>query len=280
MTKPILKEYLSGQTVFKENSPGNTAFIIKEGEIELSVERGQKKTVLQKLKKGSCFGEMAIITKSKRSATAVAIKPTILYIFDEAFLNEELSKAGILGQGIIRTLIKSVIFLSEKAAKDTSIVDPKISIAHILKMQAESLAHLRTILVTDSLEIDLPYLKVIKLISDIIGMPTSQVTNELKQMSDLGLIKVQIKQQSLIVAPLKLVSHTRSICHLLAESSDKAGKAELSFVSADDIANIVNIDKNVLYQKIAQKGIPDSMFYFRKDELIHYIEAQGSDFFA
>ncbi len=74
-----LKRHLKkGEVIFKDGDPGQSMFIILEGQVEISKILGDQKTTLAKLGKGSIFGEMAIIDNHPRSATATAEGNTIL----------------------------------------------------------------------------------------------------------------------------------------------------------------------------------------------------------
>ena len=62
----------AGSTIFAENDPPTTAFLIERGEVEVStVQRGER-TVLGLLGPGMLLGEMAVIDHSPRTATAQA----------------------------------------------------------------------------------------------------------------------------------------------------------------------------------------------------------------
>lgn len=67
-----------GEIIFREGDFGDTMYIIQEGEIEIRKRAGQAFKVLSSLRAGDFFGEMALIDKSPRSATAVAIADSAL----------------------------------------------------------------------------------------------------------------------------------------------------------------------------------------------------------
>lgn len=64
-------ELPAGSLVFQEGQPGNMMFVVLEGEVEIikALENGSSR-VLRTMKKGDFFGEMALIDKKVRSATA------------------------------------------------------------------------------------------------------------------------------------------------------------------------------------------------------------------
>ena len=82
-----LKRYFEKDAViFRDGEPGQTMFIVLEGQVEISKVLGDRKTVLAELEAGSIFGEMALIDNQPRSATATATaKVTALVISRELY---------------------------------------------------------------------------------------------------------------------------------------------------------------------------------------------------
>ncbi len=67
------QQFKFGQTIFNEGDPGNRLFIIAEGEVRISRDvPGSGEEALAVLKKGACFGEMAVFDRSERSTDAIA----------------------------------------------------------------------------------------------------------------------------------------------------------------------------------------------------------------
>jgi CRP/FNR family transcriptional regulator, cyclic AMP receptor protein len=70
--------------IFEENDEGAEMFIIIQGLVEIRKSTGQSSSkILTTLQKGDMFGEMAIIEKQPRSATAVAVQPTRVLVLNE-----------------------------------------------------------------------------------------------------------------------------------------------------------------------------------------------------
>jgi CRP-like cAMP-binding protein len=67
------QQFKFGQTIFKENEPGNRLYIISEGEVRVSRHvPGSGEEALAVLKPAACFGEMAVFDRSTRSTDAIA----------------------------------------------------------------------------------------------------------------------------------------------------------------------------------------------------------------
>ena len=64
--------------IFREGDPGDCAYIIESGMVEISLNKEGRKLVVATLTKGDILGEMAIIDRLARTASAVAIVPTVV----------------------------------------------------------------------------------------------------------------------------------------------------------------------------------------------------------
>ena len=69
------RRYARGEVIFHEDDPGDRMHIIVEGSVKISVtsEDGREKN-LALFKPADCFGEMALLDGSNRSATATALE--------------------------------------------------------------------------------------------------------------------------------------------------------------------------------------------------------------
>jgi len=64
--------YHAGEAIFQEGEVGETMYIIQEGEVRIHKRVRDRETTLAVLKAGDFFGEMAIIDREPRSASATA----------------------------------------------------------------------------------------------------------------------------------------------------------------------------------------------------------------
>lgn len=76
-----------GRLIFEQGAAGNKMFIIIEGAVRIFQKNKQGNEMeISVLKEGDCFGEMAIIDNSPRSAAAVAIEETVVVAINEIVL--------------------------------------------------------------------------------------------------------------------------------------------------------------------------------------------------
>lgn len=99
------KQLNTGEVIFKDGDPGDEMYLIKSGKIRISKPAGEVEKTLAVLKEGDFFGEMSVIDGSPRSATATAIEPAELVIFDrEVFMNQV--RENPLIEYVLHTLIR------------------------------------------------------------------------------------------------------------------------------------------------------------------------------
>ena len=69
----FVKTYRKSEVVFKENSQGDEMHIILSGKVKIVKEKARGQDILlATLESGDFFGEMALLDRSPRSATAIA----------------------------------------------------------------------------------------------------------------------------------------------------------------------------------------------------------------
>ena len=69
-------EFSAGDTIISEGEDGQNAFLIVEGNVEVSVGDGSNAKTLAELSSGDVFGEMSLLEPGPRSATVKALENT------------------------------------------------------------------------------------------------------------------------------------------------------------------------------------------------------------
>jgi CRP-like cAMP-binding protein/CheY-like chemotaxis protein len=86
MTK--CRKYKKNEILFDEGQPGDRFYVIIEGTVSiLKVLADGKEELLARLEKGECFGEMAILEKTTRSARAKADDTLLLFELDSKLMD-------------------------------------------------------------------------------------------------------------------------------------------------------------------------------------------------
>jgi CRP/FNR family cyclic AMP-dependent transcriptional regulator len=100
-----VREFPAGTVIFKEGDRGNEMYVVISGDVEISkaTSSTSSKTLIV-LSKGDIFGEMAIIEKKSRSATATAVTDTRLLVLNEVLFDATLGRNPDFARKMIRIL--------------------------------------------------------------------------------------------------------------------------------------------------------------------------------
>jgi diguanylate cyclase len=101
----IFREYKAGEVIFRQGDPGISAFIIESGRVSININKNGEEIPLTVLGEGEIFGEMAIIDRLPRSATAVALDQCRLTIVSQEVLVERIQAAD----PVVRLLLSMFI---------------------------------------------------------------------------------------------------------------------------------------------------------------------------
>jgi CRP-like cAMP-binding protein len=86
--------YRPGQTLFHEGDQAWAAFLIESGEVEIIRSAGERhEVVLATVGAGELIGEMGLIDKSPRSATARSVGMTVVQVINEQNFSRLLTNA-------------------------------------------------------------------------------------------------------------------------------------------------------------------------------------------
>jgi CRP-like cAMP-binding protein len=95
-----------GKVIFHEGESGEHMFIIQSGEVKISKNIGGREHELAVLEKGDFFGEMAIVSRIARTATATAVNRTQLLAFDRQGFMGMIEKNAKIALNIIDKLCR------------------------------------------------------------------------------------------------------------------------------------------------------------------------------
>ena len=96
--------YKDGHVIFEEGANGDWIYVVEEGEVEISKKVGEQRLVIEVLKAGDIFGEIAYIDKEPRSATATAKGETVVGLVDRDFFDKEFNKLSGEFQNMFKTV--------------------------------------------------------------------------------------------------------------------------------------------------------------------------------
>ncbi|MGF1526206.1 MAG: EAL domain-containing protein [Candidatus Competibacterales bacterium] len=92
-TTPSQRYFPPGARLFCQGELGDCAYLIDRGRVEISVDSGAQRRLINILGPGEVLGEMALIEGVPRAATAVALEATVVTVIGAAQIRERLDRA-------------------------------------------------------------------------------------------------------------------------------------------------------------------------------------------
>lgn len=107
---PLFEKYgqttNAGRVIFHEGESGDRMFIIQSGRVRISKMIDGREHELAILEKGDFFGEMAIVSRIDRTATATAVNATQLLAFDRQGFMGMIEKNAKIALNVIDKLCR------------------------------------------------------------------------------------------------------------------------------------------------------------------------------
>ena len=122
----------AGDVIFAEGDEGTHMYIIQRGRVRIAKRMGGRDMTLAYFEKGDFFGEMAIVNRVSRTATATAMQETELLQVDRAGFQSMIQKNAAIAMNVIDKLCRR-----QQAAHE--------QMQHLMRQNSEGLVslHLR-----------------------------------------------------------------------------------------------------------------------------------------
>lgn len=292
-----------GEVIFSEGSMGKPfMYVIKEGSVEISITRGERKVVLSTLGRGQFFGEMALLSTEPRSATAKALSYCEFQVIEAEALERLIDKSSPIVRYMLRTLITMVKRKDELVARQAMGFSVVVAYAQLLELIAAPQVASNKLKREREAEISLPIDDVVEQCMRILRHSRQEVNATLKHMFKLSLItiesgrpgyrKVRLNDKVVTVDDGKPAYQMVRFNHEeivrkaqnLPESAnqDLAGyiRSELELIDLAEIEALVGIDRAAILRKLAQAEVAEELFVFRKSAVTRYLEEKGAGYFS
>lgn len=92
--------------IFNRGDHSDYAYIIQSGRVDINVLVGDKETAIESLGRSDIFGEMALIDRMPRSATAIAREDTVCLVVPPRKFQECLDEADPFIYSLLRLLTR------------------------------------------------------------------------------------------------------------------------------------------------------------------------------
>lgn len=98
------KTYPAGGVIFREGDVGAEMFIIQSGQIKITKKTANEEKTLVILSEGDFFGEMAVIDREPRSASAIAITETKCIVLNHEVFESTMQNNTHIVKKILRNM--------------------------------------------------------------------------------------------------------------------------------------------------------------------------------
>jgi EAL domain-containing protein (putative c-di-GMP-specific phosphodiesterase class I) len=115
----LRKFFPAGKVIYRAGAVADSAFVIVRGRVELVRQNGKTRSLLASLGEGEIFGELALLARTKRDSTAIAVDPTELFVADQELLLSCLDRAEPVLELIILALLDRLRDKAVVAAAET-----------------------------------------------------------------------------------------------------------------------------------------------------------------
>lgn len=273
----------AGDILYTEGMPAHHLYVVKEGEVDLYLVREEKRVVIETLGPGQYFGVPAQLTRGRRSNNAAARSYCELYLIDFETLEQDLAHTPRLTGGLLRSMVERMELASELIAKRVN-YQPEIlvyaQLLHLLGIAEVGRPRhdvrggggqpaLASPLLTD----------VFTQARNLLGHSDAHIRNIIGKLVRLHLVRVEDATgngKSVIFSPRDIVAQARRI----TEDNEDTGKVSYEYVSVDEFATMVDVDRSLLMRKLAGSEFSEDIFTFRKSEVVRLLNEKGKKFFA
>ena len=114
---PNIQRFADGETIVSEGVVSNNAYIIMEGEVNVTKKVDKKTVLINTLKTGEVFGEMGLISQALRSASVVAVGNVTIGVIERDNFEKLVGELPEDMQAIVRALVDRLRFTSEQLSR-------------------------------------------------------------------------------------------------------------------------------------------------------------------
>jgi len=273
----------TGDVLFTEKMAGTQVYIIKEGQVDLFLMREERRVVVESLTKGQCFGMNSSLLNNGRAANAMAATYSELYVVDGAALEGYLGATPTPVRAMLTTLASRIATLSELIATRVNYQPEILVYAQLLQMvgmaelgirkgEARGAAEkqvLASVLLGDFFA----------QVRTILGHSDLHFRHTLGKLLRQHMIRVEDETgngKRIIFSPKDIVLLAKK----LSSNDKEKEKMDYEYVTINEFADIVEVDRSTLLTKLARSEFSEDIFTFRKSEVVRLLDTKGKKFFS
>jgi CRP-like cAMP-binding protein len=281
-----IKSFYKDQPIYKEGQKGTVAYMIQKGSVNIFRTANGKKIMLDRLGRGEIFGEMGALSSSPRSNSAEAAEYCELMVLTEQVIQTLLSRCPKTIQHLTKLFIRRLRKANDVNPQKTH-KNSFLSICRVLELFYKchiSMKPAETKRIPNHKQ-GITASEFSKQVKDILLVSQLEIDNTLNQLAALKIITVDthgpgkaFAERYIQVKDLETFFQVASNLHKEL-SKTSALEPELEYIDIHDFAEEVEAQTDVLYKKMANLEIPETLFFFHRNSALTWAENQKEDFF-
>lgn len=182
-----VQNYHRDDVIFAQDARGYAAYIIKEGQVEISIRDDGKKAVLTTLGEQCVFGEMALILGNHtRSATAIALEDTEVVRIPKEVFDTYMKESPKVISTCLVAIARRLHEFSDQACQGPATIESMARILYLAQL------HDRNTLL---------YSKTVQTLSLALGKEEDEIEQGLVTMENFNLLEIsQDKEKQIILS--------------------------------------------------------------------------------
>ena len=286
----------AGDVLFTEGMPAPHLYVVKEGVVDLYLVREDKRTVIETLSRGQCFGIEPHLAQPVRRHSAAARSYCELYVIDGATLSGAITASPELTQGMLDTLSQRLSAAHEAIAQRVNYQPELLVYAELLSLvgmadlgrragtsgggarpgsraQGHGPSHNGPLLARPPLQDVLNHARL------LLGHSDRHARHLLERLHGQHLIRYEDEKgqgRQVVFAPRDIVAQARKI---VADEAQVERQSH-QYLGLDEFASLVDVDRGVLLRKLAAGEFAEDVFTFRRAEILHVLDTKGRRYFS
>lgn len=185
--------FRDGERIFDENAPGDRMYIIQEGQVRITKVFDGKQHVLSVLGKGDFFGEMAIVSRIRRTASATAIGETRLLAFDRDGFQSMIEKNARIALNVIDKLSRRLQHANQQIQtmferNKQSLVALNLYLRFAERPQDQQVITLDRAVDEIALQIEVPEVRVLEAVNELVKAGALEQSGNALRLKDRALL--------------------------------------------------------------------------------------------